>query len=160
MINLFCLMYYQEYILSRIIFYSYILSRIIYYNLAEFYSKNITIKQTDEKIKQIDWIGHHFHRGSRKRRWRDSGRQVPSLPRFISSLLSFALLFPFSLSNRRSIASFLSCSYTLEGNVKSTEPFPRLLFLPGGRCPSLTDRPSAIFPLDVFGSRLIKCVWK
>jgi len=47
-------MYYQEYILSRIIFYSYILSRIIYYNLAEFYSKNITIKQTDEKIKQID----------------------------------------------------------------------------------------------------------
>jgi len=32
------------------------------------------------------------------------------------------------------------------GNVEAAEqPFPRLLFLPGGRCPSLTDRPSAIF---------------
>lgn len=76
-----------------------------------------------------------------------------SIPFYFSFALVCSSL---SLSNRRSIASFLS--YTLEGNVKSAEPFPWLLFLPGGRCPSLTDRPSAIFPLDVFGSRLIKCV--
>lgn len=52
------------------------------------------------------------------------------------SLASLALSFRFSHGETRD---------TRGGNIKSVEPFSWLLFLPGGRCPSLTDRPSAIF---------------